>query len=304
MQKNLKKALLKNTTMNRSQLVNLIKAKKSFLCVGLDSDAKKIPSFLHSFDDPVFEFNKRIIDATLPYTIAYKPNLAFYEVMGSKGMITLEKTIDYINNLPERVFSIADAKRGDIGNSASYYAQAFFENLNFDAVTVSPYMGFDSVAPFLTYTDKWTIILALTSNKGSEDFQMQHFQLPEFLETLGVKLSDDRNLYELVMEKAQTWGGKDQLMFVVGATQAEMMDNIRKIAPDNFLLVPGVGAQGGSLEQIARLGMNNDCGLLINASRSIIFASDGENFHEAAANEAKSMQEQMEKLLRTKGIID
>jgi len=290
--------------MNRSQLINLIKTKKSFLCVGLDSDAKKIPSFLQSFDDPVFEFNKRIIDATLPYTVAYKPNLAFYEALGSKGMATLEKTIDYINHLPEKVFSIADAKRGDIGNSASYYAQAFFENMNFDAVTVSPYMGFDSVEPFLKYPDKWTILLALTSNKGSEDFQMQHFQLPELLEMLGVKLFDKRNLYELVMEKAQAWAENDQLMFVVGATQAEMMSNIRKIAPDNFLLVPGVGAQGGSLEQIAGLGMNNDCGLLINASRSIIFASRGEDYHVAAAKEAKAMQEQMETLLRTKGIID
>jgi orotidine-5'-phosphate decarboxylase len=288
--------------MNRKELVDLIKTKKSFLCVGLDSDPEKIPSFLKTFEDPVFEFNKRIIDATLPYTVAYKPNLAFYEAMGSKGLHTLEKTIDYLNALDDKVFTIADAKRGDIGNSASYYAKAFFEVMNFDALTVNPYMGFDSLEPYFKYTNKWTIVLALTSNPGSEDFQMLQPQIPALLEKLGVKIYSGKKLFEFVMEKSLSWANNDQLMFVVGATQTDLMKTVREIAPDTFLLVPGVGAQGGSLEQVAAIGLNSDCGLLVNASRSIIFASSDETFEAEAAREARSIQQQMEEILRKRDL--
>ncbi len=290
--------------MKRAELVNLIKTKKSFLCVGLDSDAGKIPAFLNDFEDPVFEFNKRIIDATLPFTIAYKPNLAFYEASGSKGLLSLEKTMHYLGSIQEEVFTIADAKRGDIGNTASMYARAFFDLMNFDAVTVSPYMGMDSIEPFLRYKDKWTIVLALTSNAGSEDFQMLQPQLPTLLDKLGIRTFYWKKLYELVMEKSINVADADQLMFVVGATQADLIKNVRETAPDNFLLVPGVGAQGGSLEEVALNGMNRDCGLLVNASRSIIFASNGNDFEEAAAGEATRMQKQMEGFLRQKGVID
>jgi orotidine-5'-phosphate decarboxylase len=283
--------------MNRSQLIELIRRKRSFLCVGLDTDASKIPSVLHHHEDPVFEFNKRIIDATLPYTVAYKANLAFYEALGSQGMRSLEKTMDYLNNLEEEVFTIADAKRGDIGNSASYYAKAFFEGMNFDALTVNPYMGYDSLEPYLKYKDKWTVVLALTSNKGSEDFQMIQPQAPTLLEKLGLKAQNWKRLFELVLEKSVTWAGNDQLMFVVGATQSELMKAVREIAPDNFLLVPGVGAQGGSLDQVAANGFSKDCGLLVNASRSIIFASSGSEFEAAAANEAREMRKHMEQIL-------
>ncbi len=289
--------------MNRTQLVNLIKSKKSFLCVGLDSDMEKIPASLKQLDDPIFEFNKRIIDATLPYTVAYKPNLAFYEAMGSKGIVSLEKTIGYLNSLDEKVFTIADAKRGDIGNSASYYAKAFFEVMGFDALTVSPYMGFDSLEPFFKYKDKWTIVLALTSNAGSEDFQMLQPQIPALLEKLGVKIYSGKKLFEYVMEKSLSWAGNEQLMFVVGATQTDLMKTVREIAPNTFLLVPGVGAQGGSLEQVAEFAITKDCGLLINASRSIIFASPNDDFAKAAANEAQHIQQQMEAILMKNNLI-
>jgi orotidine-5'-phosphate decarboxylase len=280
--------------MNFEKLVGLIREKKSFLCVGLDTDPDKIPAFLHNSDDPVFEFNKRIIDATLPYTVAYKPNLAFYESSGSKGWKSLEKTIDYISGLDQEVFTIADAKRGDIGNSAARYAKAFFETLGFDSVTVSPYMGYDSIQPFLAYKDKWTILLALTSNKGSEDFQVLN---------QNIEPGQNNKLFEVVVKKSLTWENSRQIMFVVGATKAEMIGHIRKIAPDSFFLVPGVGAQGGSLKDVADAGLNRNCGLLINASRSIIFAASDENFDKAAAYEASKLQKEMEGLLMEKGII-
>lgn len=280
--------------MKYEKLVGLIKEKKSFLCVGLDTDPDKIPDFLKRFDDPVFEFNKRIIDATLPFTVAYKPNLAFYESSGSKGWISLEKTMNYINGLDQDIFTIADAKRGDIGNSAARYAKAFFETMDFDAVTVNPYMGHDSVQPFLAYKDKWTIILALTSNKGSEDFQMleQNFQN-----------KNGRKLFETVIERALIWENSRQIMFVVGATKADLIGKIREIAPDSFFLVPGIGAQGGSLKDVANTGLTKECGLLINASRSIIFAASDEKFDQAAASEASKLQKEMERLLKENGII-
>jgi orotidine-5'-phosphate decarboxylase len=289
--------------MNRKQLIDLIRSKKSFLCVGLDSDYEKIPASLKDLDDPVYEFNKRIIDATLPYAVAYKPNLAFYEARGSKGLVSLEKTMEYLNGLEEKVFTIADAKRGDIGNSASYYAKAFFQQMGFDSITVSPYMGADTLEPFFKYKDKWTIVLALTSNPGADDFQMIKPPIFAVLEKLGVKISSGKRLYEMVVEKAVTWAGSDQLMFVVGATQADMFKNIREIAPDNFLLVPGVGAQGGNLEEVAESGLTKDCGLLVNASRSILFASSGADFDTAAAAEALSMQKQMEEILIRKKFL-
>ncbi len=285
--------------MNKTQLLNLIKRKRSFLCVGLDTDIRKIPEFLLENDDPIFEFNRHIIDATLPFVISYKPNLAFYEAMGSKGLVSLEKTMNYINNLSEEVFTIADAKRGDIGNSASYYARAFFELMNFDAVTVSPYMGYDSLQPFLAYKDKWAIALALTSNTGSSDFQL----LPIKEERNNTEEFAEKFLFEAVLEKASLWENSNRLMFVVGATQGELFKKVRRAAPESFLLVPGVGAQGGSLEQVASLGMTDECGLIVNASRSIIFASGGKDFSEKAAQEAYSTQKEMEQLLINKGII-
>ncbi|MDZ7607778.1 MAG: orotidine-5'-phosphate decarboxylase [Cyclobacteriaceae bacterium] len=268
--------------MTREELIAQIKKKKSFLCVGLDTDIKKIPQHLLKFQDPVFEFNKQIIDATIDYAVAYKPNLAFYESLGAAGWESLEKTVEY---LPKDVFKIADAKRGDIGNTSGLYARAFFEHMNFDAITVAPYMGEDSVKPFLEYPGKWAILLALTSNKGSADFQTK------FLD------GGTKHLYEEVLEKSSRWGTTDNMMYVVGATKAESLAHIRTLVPDHFLLVPGVGAQGGSLSEVARYGMNKDCGLLVNASRSIIYADDSINFAAAAAREAKLLQEEMEQLL-------
>lgn len=266
--------------MNRKQLVENIRNKGSFLCVGLDTDIKKIPTHLLSAEDPIFEFNKAVIDATAPYCVAYKPNLAFYESLGVKGQIALEKTISYLKeNYPDQ-FIIADAKRGDIGNTSKLYARSFFEYLNVDAVTVAPYMGEDSVTPFLGYPEKWVILLALTSNKGSHDFQL-------------TEDTDGTRLFEKVITKARTWASTDELMFVVGATQGQMFEDIRRVAPDSFLLVPGVGAQGGSLEEVCRYGMIADCGLLVNSSRGIIYASQGEDFAEAAGREAAKLRDQM-----------
>jgi orotidine-5'-phosphate decarboxylase len=271
--------------MNRLQLIETIQKKKSFLCIGLDTDIQKIPKHLLACKDPVFEFNKAIVDATLPYTLAYKPNLAFYETQSWKGWLSLEKTVAYIRSKADNVFLIADAKRGDIGNTSMQYARSFFgqenPNHNFDAVTVAPYMGEDSVKPFLEFENKWIVLLALTSNKGASDFQLLKY--------------NNRYLFETVLETSKQWSDSSKLMYVVGATQAEMLTNIRKIVPDNFLLIPGVGAQGGSLEEVVKYGLNNDCGLLINASRSIIYASQGENFAQKATEEASNMQREMSK---------
>jgi orotidine-5'-phosphate decarboxylase len=266
--------------MDYSQLTGLILKKRSFLCIGLDSEADKIPLFLHKTKDPVFEFNKRIIDATVRYAVAYKPNIAFYECNGSSGWRSLEATLNYIRaNYPE-IFVIADAKRGDIGNTSKMYARAFFETMNFDAVTVAPYMGEDSVTPFLTYSGKWVILLALTSNKGADDFQYHK--------------EDGIRLFERVLSQSRKWGSVNNLMYVVGATRAEMLKEIRKIVPDHFLLVPGVGAQGGSLSEVVKYGMNSGCGLLVNSSRGIIFADPSENFDKAAAEKAGEIQQEME----------
>jgi orotidine-5'-phosphate decarboxylase len=280
--------------MNRSDLFKLIQKKKSFLCVGLDSDLNKIPKHLLDSEDPVFEFNKLIIDATFNYAVAYKPNLAFYESRGIKGMASLEKTMNYLDNFSNEIFTIADAKRGDIGNTSTQYAVSVFDKtssgFSFDAVTVAPYMGADSVQPFLAFPGKWAIVLALTSNKGSDDFQ----------------LFSDKNetrLFERVLERTSKWGTPDNMMYVVGATKAEMLEGIRKIVPDHFLLVPGVGAQGGDLDAVARYGLNDHCGLLVNASRSILFASAGHDFVEKASLEAQSMQKEMEVVLRTNNLI-
>lgn len=270
--------------MNYNQLVENIKRKRSFLCVGLDTDIKKIPAHLADKEDAIFLFNKAIIDATAPYCVAYKPNLAFYESLGVEGWIALEKTVRYIKeNYPDQ-FIIADAKRGDIGNTSKMYARSFFEHLDVDAITVAPYMGEDSVTPFLGYDGKWVILLALTSNKGSHDFQF-------------IEARDGKRLFENVILTAQKWATTDQMMFVVGATQGKMFEDIRAVAPKSFLLVPGVGAQGGSLEEVAKYGMTDDCGLLVNSSRGIIYASQGEDFAEAAAAEAKKLAEQMSTLL-------
>ncbi len=270
--------------MNYTDLVNNIKAKQSFLCVGLDTDITKIPEHLMSFDDPIFEFNKQIIDATIKYTIAYKPNLAFYESMGITGLQSLEKTVKYLNeNYPE-AFIIADAKRGDIGNTSKMYAKAFFENMNFDSVTVAPYMGEDSVTPFLSYNNKWIILLALTSNQGAYDFQFMQ--------------DDNIKLFENVLETSRKWGNKENMMYVIGATKAEMLVDVRRIVPKHFLLVPGIGAQGGSLEEVAKYGMNKDCGLLVNSSRGIIYADNTENFAQIAGTKAKDLQTQMAELLK------
>lgn len=262
--------------MTRQQLTQFIKQQKSYLCVGLDTDITKIPRHLLSFADPIFEFNKRIIDATRDYCVAYKINTAFYEALGLQGWEAMQRTVDYI---PGTHFKIADAKRGDIGNTSTQYAKAFFETLNFDAITVAPYMGADSVIPFLEYKDKWTILLGLTSNPGAKDFELQQ---------AGGEL-----LYEKVMRTASGWGDPGNLMFVVGATQASAFTNIRKITPDHFYLVPGVGAQGGSLKEISEKAMNKDIGLLVNASRAIIFVSNLEDFAAKAAEAAKQYQEEM-----------
>ena len=266
--------------MNRIELIEQIKTKKSFLCVGLDTDLKKIPQHLLNENDAIYTFNKNIIDATAPYCVAYKPNLAFYEAFGIKGMIAFEKTINYLNKYYPDHFIIADAKRGDIGNTSKMYARTFFEEYDVDALTVAPYMGEDSVTPFLGYDGKWVILLALTSNKGSNDFQL-------------TTDTEGERLFEKVIRKSQQWGNIDNMMYVVGATQGKMFEDIRKVAPESFLLVPGVGAQGGSLEEVCRYGMTKDCGLLVNSSRGIIYASDGEDYAEVAAQKAKELQEQM-----------
>jgi len=274
--------------MTKQQLFENILKKQSFLCVGLDTDIKKIPQHLLKEEDPVFAFNKAIIDATADYCVAYKPNLAFYESLGAKGLLDFEKTVDYIRkNYPDQ-FIIADAKRGDIGNTSEMYARSFFDFMDLDAVTVAPYMGEDSVKPFLIYPEKWVILLALTSNKGSQDFQ----------------LTEDKNgerLFEKVLKKSQEWASDEQMMYVVGATQGKMFEDIRKHAPNHFLLVPGVGAQGGSLEEVAKYGMNSQCGLLVNSSRQIIYADSAEKFAEAARIEARKVQEEMKMILNNAG---
>lgn len=282
--------------MDRKQLIELIRQRRSYLCVGLDTDIEKIPAFLRSqSQDPVFEFNRRIIDATIDMAVAYKPNLAFYESMGSQGWISLEKTVKYLRSLTDKPsFIIADAKRGDIGNSAGHYAKAFFETLDFDAVTVNPYMGHDTILPFLKYPGKWGIVLAITSNAGSQDFQVLQPQLPLILEKLGIKTHLWDKLYEVVMSQCMEWGTTDNLMFVVGATQIEVFDAIRRNVPEHFFLVPGVGAQGGSLQEVSQRGLTKDCGLLVNASRSILYRSSAEDFDVQAAQEASSIQKQME----------
>ena len=271
--------------MTREELIKQIHAKQSFLCVGLDTDIKKIPQHLLQADDPIFEFNKAIIDATAPYSVAYKPNLAFYESLGVKGLLAFERTVAYLNeNYPEQ-FIIADAKRGDIGNTSQMYARTFFETYNLDALTVAPYMGEDSVTPFLAYEGKWVILLALTSNKGSHDFQLME-------DAQGMRL------FEHVLTKSQTWGNADNMMYVVGATQGEAFKDIRRHAPNHFLLVPGIGAQGGSLHDVCQYGMNRDCGLLVNSSRGIIYASNGVDFAQVAAEKAREIQEEMARELK------
>lgn len=277
--------------MKKEDLLTQIKNKKSFLCIGLDTDLKKIPKFLLDSDDPIFNFNKKIIDATNKYCIAYKPNIAFYESQGLKGWKALEQTIDYINtNYPE-IFTIADAKRGDIGNTSSMYAKAYFETLNFDSITISPYMGKDSVEPFLEYNNKHTILLALTSNVGAFDFQTRD-------------IADTSNkLYEEVIKTSTGWKNSNQLMYVVGATKATYLTDIRKIVPNNFLLIPGVGAQGGDLKEVCDNGLNNEVGLLINSSRSIIYASNDTNFDVDASKNAQEIQSKMEAILTSKGFI-
>ncbi len=286
--------------MTRSELFELIRERKSFLCVGLDSDIRKIPKHLLNHEDPVFEFNKQIIDATIDMAVSYKPNCAFYESRGVKGWQSLEKTISYLRNHEKRVFAIADAKRGDIGNTSEQYARAFFDpqssGMDFDAITVSPYMGSDSVMPFLKFPGKWVILLVLTSNKGAEDFQYLRPPSNVSLEELGIKTAK-RKLFEQVIITSADWGNEENMMFVVGATKAEMLENIRQFAPNHFLLVPGVGAQGGSLREVAKYGMNKNCGILVNASRSIIFASDGLDFAEKAREEAQKLQKEMEDIL-------
>ncbi len=266
--------------MTRQQLIEQIFTKKSFLCVGLDTDIKKIPSHLLGSEDPIFDFNKAIIDATAEYCVAYKPNLAFYESMGTKGIASFERTVKYLNDNYPNHFIIADAKRGDIGNTSAMYARTFFEEYDLDALTVAPYMGEDSVTPFLGYDGKWVILLALTSNKGSHDFQLTEDK-------------DGERLFEKVIRKSQAWAGDDRMMYVVGATQGEMFKDIRAVAPTHFLLVPGVGAQGGSLQEVCKYGMTKDCGLLVNSSRGIIYASSDTDFAEAAAVKAKELQAEM-----------
>lgn len=277
--------------MTKEELFDNIRRKKSFLCIGLDTDVRKIPQFLLSEDDPIFAFNKRIIDATAHLCVAYKPNLAFYESMGSFGILAFEKTIEYLRQQYPDQFIIADAKRGDIGNTSDMYARSFFEHLKVDALTVAPYMGSDSVLPFLKYTHHWVILLALTSNEGAEDFQL-------------TKTEDGDALFELVLKKSLAWGGSDQFMYVVGATKASMLERVRAIVPDSFLLVPGVGSQNGSLEEVALHGLNNQCGLLINASRSIIYADNTEAFASGAAAEAEKLRHQMADILIKNKLVE
>lgn len=273
--------------MTREQLVEQIRNKKSFLCVGLDTDLDKIPKHLLDAEDPIFEFNKAIIDSTKEYAVAYKPNIAFYECYGPKGWESLRKTLEYI---PKDIFTIADAKRGDIGNTSTYYAKTFFEYLDCDSVTVAPYMGSDSVTPFLAFKNKWVILLALTSNAGALDFQM-------------TKDASGTELFKNVLEKSASWGTPENLMYVVGATRAEDIAEVRKVVPDHFFLVPGVGAQGGSLEDVCKYGWNNDCGLLVNSSRGIIYASQETDFAEKAGLEARKLQLEMAEILKQKNFL-
>ena len=273
--------------MTKQELINEIKVKQSFLCVGLDADINKIPKFLLSYDNPILEFNKRIIDATKDFCVAYKPNTAFYESMGSKGWEILEETVKYI---PKNIFTIADAKRGDIGNTSDMYAKAFFERCDFDSITASPYMGSDSITPYFKYEGKWVISLALTSNKGAMDFQTK-------------EMADGKMLFEEVLKESKQWGDEEQLMYVVGATRGDLFKKVRAVVPNSFLLVPGVGAQGGSLQDVVDYGMNTDVGLLVNSSRGIIYASSEADFAEKAGEAAKTLQLEMSKELSKKGII-
>ena len=273
--------------MKREELIDLIRSRRSFLCVGLDVDKNKMPEHLRNDADGVFMFNKAIIDATIDYAVAYKPNLAFYEAMGIEGLVQLKKTMDYLHGLDKKAFTIADAKRGDIGNTSQQYAKAFLDpagDFNFDSLTIAPYMGADSVQPFTVYDGKWVILLALTSNKGAFDFQF----LP---------LDGEQKLFEKVLETSRQWGNPENMMYVVGATKADMLTQVRAIVPDSFLLVPGVGAQGGSLEEVCKYGLTRDCGLLVNSSRGIIYASTGVDFAERAGEEARKLQQQMDAAL-------
>ncbi len=284
-----RKVLFKRYIMTHQQLFENIVAKRSFLCVGLDPETAKLPPHLLSCDDPVFEFNKGIIDATHSYAVAYKPNVAFYECLGTDGWKALSSTLDYIKDNYPDIFVIADAKRGDIGNTSKMYAKAFFENMSFDAVTVAPYMGADSVTPFLSYPGKWVVLLALTSNKGADDFQYHN--------------EEGMRLFEKILSVSQHWGNPDNLMFVAGATRASMLKDIRRIIPENFLLVPGVGAQGGSLAEVAEYGMTSKCGLLVNSSRGIIYADSTPDFGKVAGIKAAEMKAEMEKYLKAHNII-
>jgi orotidine-5'-phosphate decarboxylase len=272
--------------MTRHELIYQIKKKKSFLCIGLDTDIRKIPTHLLELEDPIFEFNKLIIDATKDLCVAYKPNIAFYESRGIKGWESLQKTLAYI---PNDIFTIADAKRGDIGNTSKMYARAFFENMNFDSVTVTPYMGSDSVTPFLEFEDKWAIVLALTSNEGSFDFQK-------------IEDKNGKQLFKQVLENSKEWGTDKNMMYVVGATREEQLSEIRNIIPNHFLLVPGVGAQGGNLKDVAKYGLNTDCGLLVNSSRGIIYAGNDVDFAEKARVVAQKLQQEMAVILAEAGI--
>lgn len=278
--------------MTRQQLLEQIQKKRSFLCVGLDTDMKKIPAHLQKLpvQEAIFTFNKEIIDATAPYCIAYKPNLAFYECFGVEGWIAFEKTVAYIREHYPEQFIIADAKRGDIGNTSQLYARSFFEHLDIDAVTVAPYMGEDSVKPFLGYDGKWVICLALTSNKGSQDFQLSTCD------------GGKERLFEKVLRTAQTWGTPEQMMFVVGATQGKLFEDIRRVAPKSFLLVPGIGAQGGSLQEVVQYGMNSQCGLIVNSSRAIIYADSTENYAVVAGQKAAEVAAEMDECLKSKGL--
>lgn len=277
--------------MKKEDLLIQIKTKRSFLCIGLDTDIQKIPKFLLKSEDPIFEFNKKIIDATNSYCVAYKPNIAFYESLGINGWKALEKTINYINSSYPEIFTIADAKRGDIGNTSSMYAKAYFETLNFDSITINPYMGKDSVEPFLKYKNKHTILLALTSNVGAFDFQTKNI------------VDNSNKLYEEVIKTSTSWENSNQLMYVVGATKASYLKEIRNIVPNSFLLIPGVGTQGGDLKEVCDNGLNNEVGLLINSSRSIIYASNDTNFDIDAAKNAQEIQSQMGDILSSRGLV-
>lgn len=270
--------------MNRNELIEVIRERRSFLCVGLDSDVRKLPECVRGGESPMFEFNRQIIDATAEYCVAYKPNVAFYESEGTEGWQALEQTVEYLKTNYPRHLIIADAKRGDIGNTSALYARCFFERMGVDALTVAPYMGRDSVEPFLQYEGKWVVLLALTSNKGADDFEV----VPD---------GEGERMFERVLRRSQEWADEERMMYVVGATRAEMLSDVRRVAPRSFLLVPGVGAQGGSLEEVCKYGMTADCGLIVNASRAIIFADSSEHFAEAAAAKARAYQQQMSDLL-------